>query len=205
MGGFFIANKAQVRSFFEYLPYLYILLVPALTMRLWSEERKQGTMEVLMTLPLREWEVLLGKFLAAWSILLITLVLTLPIPLFVEFMGDLDWGPVLGGYFASAMLGAAYISVGIFMSGLSRNQILSFIGSAVILAAFVAMGHGTFLRLLEDTWRPLYHMGAGLGFLPHFESVRRGVLDTKDIVYFLSFSFLFLVLNRFSIEVHRYS
>ena len=202
LGNFFIVNRAQVRSFFEYLPYLYILLVPALTMRLWSEERKQGTMEILMTLPMREWEVLLGKFLAAWSILLITLVLTLPIPLFVEFMGDLDWGPVLGGYFASAMLGAAYVSVGIFMSGLSRNQILSFIGSAVILALFVAMGHETFLRVLDE-WRPLYHMGAGLGFLPHFESVCRGVLDTKDIVYFLSFTFLFLVRYRVSNQVHR--
>ncbi|MHC4777802.1 MAG: ABC transporter permease [Planctomycetota bacterium] len=205
LGSFFIVNKAQVRNFFEYLPYLYILLVPALTMRLWSEERKQGTMETLMTLPMREWEVLVGKFLAAWSILLITLLLTLPIPLFVEAMGDLDWGPVLGGYFASAMLGAAYVSVGIFMSSLSRNQILAFIGTAVILAVFVAVGHDTFLRVFDDAWRPLFHLGAVLGFLPHFDSVSRGVVDSKDIIYFLSYTLLFLVLNRYSIEAHRYS
>ncbi|MHC5038786.1 MAG: ABC transporter permease subunit [Planctomycetota bacterium] len=202
---FFLVNRASMRGFFETLPYLYILLVPALTMRLWSEERKQGTMEILMTLPLREWELLLGKFAAAWTVLLITLGLTIPIPLFVEALGNLDWGPVVGGYFAAAMLGAAYISVGIFMSGLFRNQILSFIGTTVILAIFVAVGHATFLNQLDEVWRPFYQAGMLVGFLPHFESISRGVLDSKDIIYFLCFTFLFLVLNRFSIEVHRYS
>jgi len=201
---FYQINRAEMRGFFAYLPYLFVLLVPALTMRMWSEERKQGTLEILMTLPMREWEVLIGKFAAAWSILLITLALTLPIPLFVNALGDLDRGPVIGGYFASALLGAAYVSVGIFVSGLTRNQILSFIGTAVILGAFVAVGHSDFLRVFNEV-RPLYHLGVNVGFLPHFDSVGRGVLDSKDVIYFLAVTFLFLVLNRFSIEVHRYS
>ncbi len=205
-GGFFLEDRAYLGRFFRYLPYLYILLVPALTMRLWSEERKQGTLENLLTLPMREWELLLGKFLASWSILLLTLMLTLPLPLFVNAIGDLDWGPVAGGYFASALLGAAYISVGIFISGLTRNQILSFIGTAAILAAFVAIGHVAFLKLFDaDKVRIFYDAGMFLGFLPHFESVARGVIDLKDLLYFLSFCLLFLVLNRYSIEVHRYS
>lgn len=202
---FFQANRADMRGFFEVLPYLYIVLVPALTMRLWSEERKQGTLEGLLTLPMREWELMIGKFAAAWTMLLVTLLLTFPIPLFVSGLGPLDWGPVIGGYFAAAMLGAAYIAVGIFLSGLNRNQILAFISTAVVLAFFVAVGHKDFLQLLDSIHPALASLGADVGFLDHFESVSRGVLDTKDLVYFASFTFVFLVFNRFSIEVHRYS
>ena len=124
---FFSRGRADLRGLFDAVPFLMVLLVPALTMRLWAEERKQGTLEVLLTLPARDHELVAGKFLASWALLGVGLVLTAALPLTVSTIGDLDWGPVLGGYLAALLLWGAYLAVGQFVSATTENQILAFI------------------------------------------------------------------------------
>ncbi len=203
---FFLRNQAEMRLLFRLMPFMFIALIPPLTMRLWSEERKMGTMEILMTLPMRESEIMLGKFLAAWSFVLVPVVLTLPLTLFVGSIGRLDTGPVAGGYVGTMLLAGAYVAIGVFVSGVSRNQIISFILTVVIYFVFVLIGLDFVLSwLYEGGFKTVHLVCAFLGFIPHFESISKGVLDTKDLVYFASVILVFLVLNRFTIEIHKYS
>jgi ABC-2 type transport system permease protein len=202
---FFVRNYAEIRPLFMLMPYMFIALVPPLTMRLWSEERKLGTMEILMTLPMRETEIVLGKFLAAWTFIVVPVALTLPITIFVYSIGDLDTGPVIGGYLGTIFLGGVYVAIGVFVSGVSRNQIISFILTVVILFIFVIVGLDIVLTWLYDLSKPMHAVAAYVGFIPHFESISRGVLDTRDVIYFASLILVFLILNRFTIEVHKYS
>ncbi|RMG34632.1 MAG: ABC transporter permease [Gammaproteobacteria bacterium] len=199
---FFARNIADVKPLFQWMPVLLIFLVAALTMRSWAEERRAGTLEVLLTAPVSPWSLILGKFLAAWLLVALALVLTLPLPLTVAFLGPLDWGPVLGGYLAALFLAAAYIAMGLWVSSRAENQIVSLILGAALMGAFYLVGSELltgFVGYRTGEWLRAIGVGA------RFQSITRGVLDLRDLYYYLSLTGLFLVLGRYSLERLRWA
>ena len=199
---FFSRGRADLRGLFEPIPMLLLLLVPALTMRLWSEEQKQGTMEVLLTLPAKEHELVAGKFLASWSLVAVALGLTLGLPLTVQSLGDLDWGPVVGGYLGALLLGAAYLSVGQFISATTENQILAFILALVLCMGLYGLGTEAFTGLFSDSTGALLR---SLGTGSRFESIARGVIDFRDLVYYTSITAFFLALSVTALRSKRWA
>lgn len=197
---FFLMGQAEMRPFFAFLPWLFLLFAPAITMRLWSEERKLGTYEILLTLPIRTTEAVLGKFLAAMGLVAVTLALSCVLPLSIDHYAAMDWGPVLGGYLGALALSAAFISAGLFVSGLTENQIVAFILS--VLLAFMMLVVGTDLVVFSLP-RSLGPMAEYLGLQNHFQSIARGVIDSRDVVYYLSVALFFLTLNTYSVEHGR--
>ncbi len=202
---FFGEGQASMRRFFEAVPLCFLVLVPAITMRIWSEERTEGTIELLMTLPFRPTEVILGKFCAAWAFLSLALLGTCVIPLSISALGPLDSGPVVGGYLGSFLLGGAYLAIGMCISALSRNQLLSLIITVLVCAALLAIGWSDTIARIPKDWTALRTFALSFGFLPHFESVSRGMVDTRNMVYFTSLIFFFLVLNRYVVGSYRYA
>ena len=199
---FFARNIADVRPMFEWMPVLMIFLTAALTMRMWSEERRAGTLELLMTSPVSPARLVLGKFLACLALVAIALLLTLPLPITVSLLGPLDWGPVLGGYLATLFLAAAYIAIGLFVSARSDNQIVSLIVTTLICGLFYLIGSDTLTALLGNRGAELLKL---LGTGSRFESITRGVIDARDIYYYLSIVGVFLVLNVLTLERGRWS
>lgn len=195
--GFFIINQASLRGFFAILPWIFLLFVPAVTMRLWAEERKVGTVEVLMTLPLRDHEIVLGKFLASLAFVAISLALTLILPISTALIGNPESGSIIGGYVGTLLLGGAYLAIGIFASGLTENQIVAFLVGIAICFALLILGEDIVLFTLPTPLVPIFeHLGLGA----HFRSISRGVLDSRDILYYLSVIVLFLYLNLRTLE-----
>ena len=189
---FFARNIADVRPFFDWLPLLLIFLVSALTMRLWSEEQKTGTLELLLTLPVPIHRLVLGKFLASLILVAIALVLTLGLPITVSQLGELDWGPVIGGYLAALLLAGAYLSVGLCVSATTENQIVALIATAVVCFLLYLPGMQALTSLVSiDTGEFLRMLGTG----SRFESIARGVLDLRDLAYYVSIMAVFLSLN----------
>jgi len=203
--GFFLAGVADMRDFFGTLPLYLLFFIPALTMRLWAEDQRLGTFELLMTLPMRPVHIVLGKYLASLAFYCVALAGTLTIPLTLAWIGDPDPGAILCGYVGSVLLGGLFLAIGIFVSGLFRDQIAAFILALMACSFFVLAGTQFFVAIL-DGWIP------GLGsFLSrafavstHFEGIQRGVLGTADVVFFLSFSVAFLILNTYSLEQRKY-
>jgi len=182
---FFIFNQADLRNFFDLLPITFSFIVPAITMRLFSEELNVGSYEILLTLPVTFNDIIIGKFLAAVAFMAAALAPTLSYPLFISFIGQLDWGPVIGGYIGAILLAAAYAAVGLFASAITRNQIIAFI---------VGMGICFSLTLIDKMlfFFPAPLLGA-IGYLGadfHFSNVAKGIIDTRDILYFLSVIFI---------------
>ncbi len=198
--GFFIINQANIRTFFSILPWVFLLFIPAITMRLWTEERRLGTLELILTLPVKDHEVLFGKFLAAYLFLIISLILTLPLPISVSLIGNLDWGQVITSYIGALLLGGAYLSIGIFASSISFNQIVSFILGAVFIFLLYLIGMQWILMTFPPKIAAVLQY-LGLGY--HYEGIIRGVLDIRDILYYLSVMAIFLYLNLRSIEIWR--
>jgi len=194
---FFVAGQADMRPFFGFMPFVFLFLVPSITMRLWAEERKMGTLEVLLTLPVQEKEVVLGKFIASFLFLLVMIALTFNIPLLVGLLGDPDWGMIICGYLGCLLMGASYLAIGLFASGLSDNQIIAFILAIAICTAMLIVGEWFFLILVPDLFVPLFNY---LGLGTHFESMGRGVIDTRDLLYYLSVIGIFLYLNVNAVE-----
>ena len=184
---FFLFNQAEMRPFFSLLPILFAFIVPAVTMRLFSEELNTGSYELLLTLPVSVRDVVIGKFAAAVAFVGLMLLPTLSYGIFISFYGDLDWGPVIGGYAGAVLLGAAFASVGLFASSLTRNQIVAFI---------IGMSVCFFLTLIDKILFFLPESAVGvfqfLGADFHFQNISRGILDSRDIVYFLSVCFVAL-------------
>jgi len=194
---FFARNISDVRPMFEWLPVLLIFLAAALTMRMWSDERRTGTLELVVTVPATSIEFVVGKFLACWGLLVVALALTVPLPVTVSLIGALDWGPVFAGYVAAAMLGAAYISIGLFVSAKTENQIV-----ALILAAF---GCGVFYLVGAPFVTELFGSRIGdvlrqLGAGSRFDSITRGVLDLRDLYFYASVLAVFLALNVYAVD-----
>lgn len=183
--GFFLYNQASLRSFFGLLPFVLSFIVPAVTMRLFSEELNVGTYETLLTMPVTFQDVVMGKFTAALIFIGVMLIPTLSYPVFISFIGRIDWGPVIGGYIGAILLGAAFSSVGLFASSLTRNQIIAFIIGAAICFALTLIDKvlifapGAIVTFLEN-------LGADF----HFQNISKGVIDSRDIIYFLSISFI---------------
>ena len=199
---FFARNVADVRPLFAWLPVLLIFLTSAITMRQWSEEQKLGTLEILLTLPVKTHHLVLGKFLAALGLVGVALLLTLGVPITVAMMGDLDLGPVIGGYIGAILLAGAYIAIGLCVSAITENQIISLILSALICTLFYAAGAEFVVGSLGQDWGAIF---SGIGTGSRFESVRRGVLDFRDLVYYASIMGVFLALNTLLLEMKSWS
>lgn len=198
---FFLVGQAQMRSFFSLLPWLFLFLIPALSMRLWSEEKKQGTMELLLTLPIRDFEIVLAKFLAAMGFLTAALGLTLPLVFTVARLGDIDSGAAVGGYLGALFIGAFYLSLGEFISSLTKNQIVAFLLSTVFLFVAFILGQDYVLMPFSGSLAVLFNFLSPAG---HYNNLIKGVLDLRDIFYFLSFIFYFLFLNVKVLESRFY-
>ena len=195
------AGQADLQSFFFWHPWLYLLLVPAVAMRLWAEERRTGTLELLLTLPVTTTQALLGKFLAAWGFLLLALALTFPVVATVAYLGQPDFGPILCGYLGSALLAGAYLAVGTFTSALTRNQVVSFILSAVIGLFLLLAGYPPVTDLLSAVAPPwLVAVVSGFSFTNHFEQLQRGVVDLRDLLYFASVIVFMLFATHLTLE-----
>ena len=199
---FFARNIADVRPMFEWLPILLIFLAAALTMRTWSDERRVGTIEFLSTLPTQDWEVALGKFVACFLLLAIALILTLPLPITVASLGSLDWGPVFAGYVASLLLGASYLSIGVFVSSRTDNQIVALIVSVLVCTIFYALGSSFVTGLVDNNIADLLR---GLGSGSRFESITRGVVDFRDLYFYISVTATFLILNVYALRSMSWS
>lgn len=199
---FFGRGIADVRPMFEWMPIILIFLIAALTMRLWSEEQHAGTMEVLLTLPTSGFKLVIGKFLAVMTMIVIALVLTLPLPIMVSLLGNLDWGPVFGGYLASLLIAAAYAAIGLFVSSRTDNQIVALIVTALLGGFFFLLGTDAFTSLFNGATVDVFR---ALGTGSRFESIERGVIDLRDLIYYLSLCAIFLTLNVISIDCQRWS
>jgi ABC-2 type transport system permease protein len=201
LGNFFARGQADLQPFFSFHPWLYLFLIPALAMRLWAEERRSGTVELLLTLPLTVTQAVLGKFLAAWFFTAIALVLTTPIWLTANYLGDPDNGVILAAYLGSLLMAGAFLAVGACLSALTRNQVIAFVVSAVVCLLFVLSGFPLVLDFFRP-WAPqaLVDAVAGLSFLTHFNAISRGVLDLRDLIYFVSMIAFWLFANVILVE-----
>jgi len=199
---FFARNLADARSLFAWMPVLLIFLVAALTMRLWSEDRRAGTLETLLTLPVSPLRLVLGKFLAALALVAVALALTLSLPITISFLGPLDWGPVLGAYLATLLLAAAYIAIGLFVSARTDNPIVSLIGSTLLCGLFFLLGSEALTGLFGHRGGEVLEL---LGSGSRFESITRGVIDLRDLYFYLSIVGLFLALNVYALERLRWA
>jgi ABC-2 type transport system permease protein len=199
---FFARGVADVRPMFSWMPILLIFLVAALTMRQWSEEQQTGTLEMLLTLPARPVQLVLGKFLAVMILVIVALALTLFIPITVALLGNLDWGPVLGGYLAAILMAAAYVAIGLFISSRTDNQIVALILTALVGGLFYVVGSLGVTRFFGD-W--IAEILRAIGSGSRFESIERGVIDLRDLIYYLSLTALFLTFNVVSLDSKRWS
>lgn len=197
---FFVLDYASMRNYFDILPWLFLIFVPMVSMRMWAEERKSGTMEVLMTLPVRDYAAVLGKYLAGVAFLAVTLALTLPIPLTAILLGDPDMGVILAGYVGGLLMGAAYLAMGIFASSLTGSQIVAAIIGWVLCFILFFIGNDL---VMFSAPRVLVPVCEYLGLGNHFESIGRGVLDLRDLVYYLSVIVFFLFLNVRVLETRK--
>ena len=205
-GQFMERRQADLTPFFDFHPWLYLVFIPAVGMRLWAEERRQGTSELLMTLPVTAWQAVLGKFLAAWAFVGIALALTFPIWISVNYLGEPDNGVILAGYVASFLMAGALVAVTSFASSLTNSQVIAFVLGVV--ASFLLMMSGLQLVLnLFSGWAPQYVVDivASFSLLTHFDAIARGVLDMRSIIFFVLLMGLFLFLNRQVVEVWKMS
>ena len=201
-GNFFVQGEASLKGYFEVFPFVLSILIPALCMRLWPEETKSGTIEVLVTLPVRAWELVAGKYLAMLSVVAITLGCTLVVPWYVSRVSveGLDLGPIIGGYVAAFLMGAGYCAVSLLASAFTREQIVAFLVSLFICVPLALVGTPDI-----DIFTPnvLSEPMKFIGFTVRFESIAKGVLDVRDIVYFLTFSLIFVFLNITVVQYRR--
>ena len=201
---FYEIEQANLRPFFDWHPWVYLLLVPAASMRLWAEERRSGTIEILLTLPISMWEAIVGKFLAAWMFLALALGLTFPIVITTAYLGDPDAGAIVGGYIGSLMLGGTCLSVGVLTSAMTRNQVISFVLSLMLCLVLLMAGWPPF-TLLFVRWATnwLVEGVAAFSFMPHYEVMRRGVLDLRGFGYFISVMIVMLYTSYLVLENRR--
>ena len=185
LGGFYEQGQADLRAFFNFHPWLYLFLVPAISMRLWAEERKSGSVELLMTLPITPWQAVLGKFLAAWAFTGIALALTFPIWITVNYLGDPDNGAIFAAYIGSLLMAGGFLAIGSCVSAFTRNQVIAFVISIVVCFGFLLSGFPMVLDVFSG-WAPqsIVDAIASLIFLTHFSNISRGVIDFRDLIYF---------------------
>lgn len=188
VGQFFERGQASLSApFFDWHPWFYLFLVPAVGMRLWAEERRVGTIELLLTMPITAWQAIVGKFLASWIFLGVALVLTFPIVISVNYLGSPDNGVIFSAYVGSWLMAGAYLAISSMTSAFTRNQVVSFIVAVVTCLFLILCGFGPVIQLLEGLGKPaLVNLVASFSFITHFNGFQRGVLDSRDVIFFLS-------------------
>ena len=204
VGNFFDRGQADLQPFFTFHPWLYLVLIPALAMRLWAEERKSGTIELLLTLPISMTEAVAGKFLASWAFAGIALVLTAPFWITVNYLGHPDNGVILASYIASFLMAGAFLAIGACLSALTKNQVIAFVVTAAVCFLFTVSGSPIVLGFLKG-WAPEAVLGTvtGFSFLTHFNAIIRGVIDLRDVVFFLSVIGFFLYANAVIVDLKK--
>lgn len=204
LGGFYERGQADLIPFFSFHPWLYLFLVPAISMRLWAEERKSGTIELLLTLPVGMFEAVIGKFLAAWAFTGIALLLTFPIWFTVNYLGDPDNGVIFAGYVGSFLMAGGFLAIGSCLSAATRNQVIAFILTVVVCFGFLLSGFPLVLDFFQ-LWAPevLVDAIASLSFFTHFNAISKGVLDLRDLLYFLLVIGFWLFANAVVIDLKK--
>jgi ABC-2 type transport system permease protein len=203
-GQFYESGQADLGSFFYFHPWLYLFLMPALSMRLWAEERKSGSIELLMTLPIAPWQAVFGKFLAAWAVAGLALALTFPIWITVNYLGDPDNGVIFAGYLGSLFVAGGMLAIGACISAVTRNQVIAFILSAVVCFLFLLSGFPLVLDFLP-AWlpQPIVDAVASLSLWTHALSIRKGVIDLRDLLYFISLMAAWLAANAIVLDIKK--
>lgn len=202
--GFFERGQANLTGFFAWHPWLYLFLVPAVGMRMWSEERRLGTIELLLTMPITPWQAIVGKFLASWLVLALALALTFPIVITVNYLGHPDNGVILASYAGSLLLSGAYLSISAMTSAMTRNQVVSFIVSVVLCLFLILAGWPPITNLLTQ-WasQGFVETIAAFSVMTHFDSIQKGVIDSRDVLFFLSVIVFCLFTTSVIIRAHR--
>jgi len=204
VGGFFERGEASLASFFVWHPWLYLVLVPAVGMRLWSEERRAGTLELLLTMPVTIWQAILGKFLASWAFLAIALALTFPVVITVNVLGEPDNGVIAAGYLGSLLLAGAYLAIACMTSAMTRNQVVAFILAVVVCLFLILCGFNPVTDLLTRWASPAFvDTVAAFSVITHFDGFQKGVIDTRDLFFFLSVIGFALFATSVIIRNHR--
>jgi ABC-2 type transport system permease protein len=204
INGFFQQPNPDLRSYFAALPLAFVILIPAVTMRLWSEEKKTGTVEVLMTLPLRSWEIVLGKFLAGYTVVAVTLLLTFVVPFSIQFVVDLDWGVVVSSYIGAFVLAGVYIAVGSWVSAVTENQIVALLVSMVLLLILWGASLPQVAEVLNGLVGGLGNVLSWFGTYSHYQNFVKGLINPVDLIYAASMMVFFLILNNFAVEWRKY-
>jgi ABC-2 type transport system permease protein len=204
LGALYERGQADLESLFGFLPWLYLFLIPALSMKLWAEERKSGSIELLMTQPVSVWEAVLGKFLAAWIFTALALALTFPLWITLNYLGKPDNGAIVAAYLGSLLLGGGFLAIGSCMSALTRNQVIAFILAVVVCFGFLLAGFPMVLDVFRG-WAPqaLTDAIASLSFLTHFDSIKKGVIDLRDLLYFAMLIGFFLLATAITLDLRK--
>lgn len=204
MGSFFERGQADLEPFFQFHPWLYMFLIPAISMRLWSEERKAGTLELLLTLPVPLAASVVGKFLAAWAFTAVALAGTLPLWITVNYLGDPDNTVILAGYLGSLLMAGGFLAIGACISALTKNQVIAFVVSFVICFAFNLSGFPMVIDMFS-AWapQPIVDVVSSFSFLTHFNSIVKGVIDLRDLVFFATLIAFWLYANVVAIEINK--
>ncbi len=201
LGGFFQRNQADLQPFFSYQPWLYLFLVPAIAMRIWAEERKSGSIELLLTLPLTLRSIVIAKFLAAWLFIGLALALTFPLWLTVNYLGNPDNGVILAAYLGSWLMAGAFLSIGCCLSAASKSQVIAFVLTASVCFLFVLLGLTPMLNAMANVFsQSVIDLVAQLSLLTHFEAISRGVLDMRDVFFYCLFIAIWLVATAIVVE-----
>jgi ABC-2 type transport system permease protein len=204
LGGFYERGQADLQFFFYWHPWLYLFLIPAISMRLWAEERKSGSIELLMTQPVTLWEAVLGKYFAAWLFAGLALALTFPIWITVNYLGKPDNGTILAAYIGSLLLAGGYLAIGSCMSAVTNNQVIAFILGVVACFVVTLAGFPLVLDFFR-AWAPQWLLEAisSLSFLTHFDSIKKGVIDVRDLLYFGMLSAFFLLATSITLDLRK--
>ena len=203
-GGLFERGQADLSPFFTFLPWLYLFLIPAVAMRLWSEERRNGSIELLLTQPVTLWQAVLGKFLAAWVFVSISLALTFPLWITINYLGNPDNGAIVAAYLGSLFVAGGFLAVGTFTSSITKNQLVAFVISVVMCFVLLMAGHPMSIDWFQS-WAPqwLVQGVASLSFLTHFENITKGVLDLRDVLYYALIVIFFLLASTVVLDARK--
>jgi ABC-2 type transport system permease protein len=201
LGAFFKAGIASLESYFTFLPWIFVILVPAVGMRLWAEEKRTGTIELIFTLPVTTLEAVIGKFLAAWAFLTVAIALSFPMIITVAYLGSPDWGVIAVNYLGAILMASSYLGVCSLTSAFTKNQVISFVISFIVCLVIVFLGWSIFNGVMEH-WLPvpLVDLLSNFSFVTHFDAFTKGIIDPKDVVFFLSLTGFTLFLNVVALE-----
>ncbi len=203
LGNFFERDQADLSPFFTFIPWVFLLLIPAITMRLWAEERRQGTIELLLTLPITQWQAVLGKYLAAWLFCGIALLLTFPFVLTVNYLGTPDNGVIASGYVGAMLIAGAFLSVGAAMSAATRNQVIAFVLAVAICFVFTVASYSLVTDFLSRNTPVLAEVARRIAVLDRFQNFTRGLVSARDIIYFATFIGFWLFVNTVLVEQRK--